>query len=161
MCVCVCVQVQDFTDKVNFYVMNSVTFFKSMWPEVRRNASLFVGESLCCREGRRREGEGGKKGRSGRGRREEREKWKGKEGRRREGEVGRREKGRRGSGKGKEGRKGEGGGGTVKLSHSVAWGRAQKILILPRLEKSSVFSHQWLTIIVIVSFPSHISVAWE
>ena len=107
MCV-VCVQVQDFTDKVNFYVMNSVTFFKSMWPEVRRNASLFVGESLCCREGRR-EGEGGKKGRRRRGRREERE-------------------------KGEEGRKGEGGGGTVKLSHSVAWGRAQKILILPRQE---------------------------
>ena len=142
MCVCVCVQVQDFTDKVNFYVMNSVTFFKSMWPEVRRNASLFVGESLCCREGRRREGEGGKKRRG---------RWDGEGGK----------KGRRGSGKGKEGRKGEGGGGTVKLSHSVAWGRAQKILILPRLEKSSVFSHQWLTIIVIVSFPSHISVAWE
>ena len=86
MCV-VCVQVQDFTDKVNFYVMNSVTFFKSMWPEVRRNASLFVGESLCCREGRR-EGEGEV------GRREEREKEKGKEGRKGEREGGK--KGRRG-----------------------------------------------------------------
>lgn len=32
-----------------------------MWPEVRRNASLFVGKSLCYREG------GGKKGRRGTG----------------------------------------------------------------------------------------------
>ena len=39
------VQVQDFTDKVNFYVMNAVTFFKSMWPEVKCNAALFVGKS--------------------------------------------------------------------------------------------------------------------
>jgi len=39
------VQVQDFTDKVNFYVMNAVTFFKSMWPEVKCNAALFVGMS--------------------------------------------------------------------------------------------------------------------
>ena len=37
-------QVQDFTDKVNFYVMNAVTFFKSMWPEVKCNAALFVGK---------------------------------------------------------------------------------------------------------------------
>lgn len=36
-------QVADFTEKVNSYVMNSVMFFKSMWPEVKRNAALFVG----------------------------------------------------------------------------------------------------------------------
>ena len=111
--VCVCIQVQDFTDKVNFYVMNSVTFFKSMWPEVRRNASLFVGESLGCREEGREVGRGrreeGKKGRRGRGRREER------------GEGGK--KGRRGRGK-------------VKFSHFFAWCRAQNILILPWQEKS-------------------------
>jgi len=32
--------------KVNFYVMNAVTFFKSMWPEVKCNAALFVGYML-------------------------------------------------------------------------------------------------------------------
>lgn len=37
-------QVNDFTDKVNFYVMNAVTFFKSMWSQVKANAALFVGE---------------------------------------------------------------------------------------------------------------------
>ncbi len=37
-------QVADFTNKVNSYVMNSVMFFKSMWPEVKCNAALFVGE---------------------------------------------------------------------------------------------------------------------
>ena len=49
VCVCVCVllQVQDFTDKVNFYVMNAVTFFKSTWPEVKSNAALFVGKSFA------------------------------------------------------------------------------------------------------------------
>ena len=36
----------DFTDKVNAYVMNAVMFFKSMWPEVKRNAALFVGEYI-------------------------------------------------------------------------------------------------------------------
>ncbi|XP_011410499.2 PREDICTED: maestro heat-like repeat-containing protein family member 1 [Amphimedon queenslandica] len=35
--------VVDFTEKVNFYIMASVQFFKSMWPEVRGNAALFVG----------------------------------------------------------------------------------------------------------------------
>jgi hypothetical protein len=39
-------QVTDFTDKVNSYVMNAVMFFKSMWSEVKSNAALFVGESL-------------------------------------------------------------------------------------------------------------------
>ena len=38
------IQVVDFTDKVNHYVMNAVMFFKSMWPEVKCNAALFVGE---------------------------------------------------------------------------------------------------------------------
>ena len=41
----VLLQVADFTDKVNSYVMNAVMFFKSMWPEVKCNASLFVGRS--------------------------------------------------------------------------------------------------------------------
>ena len=40
------VQVTDFTDKVNSYVMNAVMFFKSMWSEVKCNAALFVGRSL-------------------------------------------------------------------------------------------------------------------
>lgn len=38
--------VQDFPEKVNFYVMNAVTFFKSMWAEVKCNAALFVGYML-------------------------------------------------------------------------------------------------------------------
>lgn len=33
----------DFIEKVNFYLMSAVQFFKSMWPEVRSNAALFVG----------------------------------------------------------------------------------------------------------------------
>ena len=37
-------QVTDFTGKVNFYVMNAVTFFKSMWAQVKANAALFVGK---------------------------------------------------------------------------------------------------------------------
>ena len=37
------IQVVDFSDKVNSYVMNAVMFFKSMWPEVKCNAALFVG----------------------------------------------------------------------------------------------------------------------
>ena len=36
----------DFLDKVNFYIMAAVQFFKSMWPEVRGNAALFVGKGL-------------------------------------------------------------------------------------------------------------------
>ena len=41
-----CLQVTDFTDKVNFYVMNAVTFFKSMWSQVKANAALFVGKGV-------------------------------------------------------------------------------------------------------------------
>ena len=41
-------QVTDFTDKVNFYIMNAVTFFKSMWSQVKANAALLVGEN-CVR----------------------------------------------------------------------------------------------------------------
>ncbi|CAI8027044.1 Maestro heat-like repeat-containing protein family member 1 [Geodia barretti] len=38
--------VTDFTDKVNFYIMNAVTFFKSMWSPVKANAALLVGYIL-------------------------------------------------------------------------------------------------------------------
>ena len=38
-------QVTEFTEKVNSYVMNSVMFYKSMWPEIKCNAALFVGKS--------------------------------------------------------------------------------------------------------------------
>ncbi|KAL5022847.1 hypothetical protein ScPMuIL_002002 [Solemya velum] len=38
--------IQDFTDKVNFYVMNCVSFFKSFWPEIKSNAALFTGYLL-------------------------------------------------------------------------------------------------------------------
>jgi hypothetical protein len=38
--------VTDFTDKVNFYIMNAVTFFKSMWSQVKANAALLVGYML-------------------------------------------------------------------------------------------------------------------
>ena len=33
----------DFIDKMNFYLMAAVQFFRSVWPEVRSNAALFVG----------------------------------------------------------------------------------------------------------------------
>ena len=39
-------QVTDFTDKVNFYIMNAVTFFKSMWSPVKANAALLVGKNI-------------------------------------------------------------------------------------------------------------------
>ncbi|XP_076448959.1 maestro heat-like repeat-containing protein family member 1 isoform X1 [Babylonia areolata] len=35
--------IQDFQDKVNFYVMGCVAFFKSSWSEIRSNAAMFVG----------------------------------------------------------------------------------------------------------------------
>ena len=48
-CLSLCyIQVTDFTDKVNFYIMNAVTFFKSMWSQVKANAALLVGED-CVR----------------------------------------------------------------------------------------------------------------
>ena len=43
-------QVTDFTDKVNFYIMNAVTFFKSMWSQVKANAALLVGKITVCSE---------------------------------------------------------------------------------------------------------------
>ena len=45
-------QVTDFTDKVNFYIMNAVTFFKSMWSQVKANAALLVGKNLACYSGK-------------------------------------------------------------------------------------------------------------
>ncbi|XP_022082273.1 maestro heat-like repeat-containing protein family member 1 [Acanthaster planci] len=35
--------ISDFLQKVNFYVMANVGFFKSSWPDVRGNAAMFVG----------------------------------------------------------------------------------------------------------------------
>ncbi|XP_066933993.1 maestro heat-like repeat-containing protein family member 1 [Clytia hemisphaerica] len=35
--------ITDYEDKVNFYVMGCVTFFKSNWEDIRSNAALFVG----------------------------------------------------------------------------------------------------------------------
>ncbi|XP_069113199.1 maestro heat-like repeat-containing protein family member 1 isoform X7 [Argopecten irradians] len=35
--------IQDFPDKVNFYAMGCVSFFKSPWPEIKSNAALFIG----------------------------------------------------------------------------------------------------------------------
>jgi hypothetical protein len=33
----------DFDDKINFYTMNSVSFYKSEWPEIKANAAMFTG----------------------------------------------------------------------------------------------------------------------
>jgi len=33
----------DFEDKINFYVMNNVNFFKSEWSEIKANAAMFTG----------------------------------------------------------------------------------------------------------------------
>nr|XP_022339324.1 maestro heat-like repeat-containing protein family member 1 isoform X2 [Crassostrea virginica] len=38
--------IEDFPDKINFYVMGCVSFFKSFWPEIKSNAALFVGYLL-------------------------------------------------------------------------------------------------------------------
>ncbi|KAL3859489.1 hypothetical protein ACJMK2_009708 [Sinanodonta woodiana] len=38
--------IQDFPEKVNFYIMGCVAFFKSVWPEVKSNAALFAGYLL-------------------------------------------------------------------------------------------------------------------
>ncbi|XP_012944683.1 maestro heat-like repeat-containing protein family member 1 isoform X2 [Aplysia californica] len=35
--------IQDFPDKINFYVMGCVAFFKSAWPEIKSNAAMFTG----------------------------------------------------------------------------------------------------------------------
>ncbi|ESO87809.1 hypothetical protein LOTGIDRAFT_234834 [Lottia gigantea] len=35
--------IQDFPEKINFYVMGCISFFKSMWPEIKSNAAMFSG----------------------------------------------------------------------------------------------------------------------
>ncbi|XP_013392835.1 maestro heat-like repeat-containing protein family member 1 isoform X1 [Lingula anatina] len=35
--------IKDIPDKVNFYVMGCVSFFKSQWPEIKCNAAMFAG----------------------------------------------------------------------------------------------------------------------
>ncbi|KAL4234897.1 Mroh1p [Mactra antiquata] len=35
--------IKDFPEKVNFYVMGCVSFYKSMWSEIKSNAALFTG----------------------------------------------------------------------------------------------------------------------
>ncbi|XP_060075327.1 maestro heat-like repeat-containing protein family member 1 isoform X2 [Ylistrum balloti] len=35
--------IQDFPDKVNFYAMGCVAFFRSSWSEIKSNAALFIG----------------------------------------------------------------------------------------------------------------------
>ncbi|XP_078392239.1 maestro heat-like repeat-containing protein family member 1 [Cetorhinus maximus] len=35
--------ISDFPEKINFYIMGNVSFFKSMWPEIRGNAVMFTG----------------------------------------------------------------------------------------------------------------------
>ena len=39
-------QIQDFPDKVNFYVMGCISFYKSIWPEIKCNAALFTGMTV-------------------------------------------------------------------------------------------------------------------
>ncbi|KAH9515723.1 Maestro heat-like repeat-containing protein member 1 [Bulinus truncatus] len=35
--------IQELKEKINFYVMGCVSFFKSPWPEIKSNAAMFVG----------------------------------------------------------------------------------------------------------------------
>ncbi|XP_071959367.1 maestro heat-like repeat-containing protein family member 1 [Antedon mediterranea] len=35
--------IADFIQKINFFVMGNVSFFRSTWPEIRSNAAIFVG----------------------------------------------------------------------------------------------------------------------
>ncbi|XP_033117617.1 maestro heat-like repeat-containing protein family member 1 isoform X2 [Anneissia japonica] len=35
--------IADFIQKINFFVMGNVSFFRSSWPEIRSNAAIFVG----------------------------------------------------------------------------------------------------------------------
>ncbi|KAK6184716.1 hypothetical protein SNE40_007128 [Patella caerulea] len=35
--------IQDFPEKINFYVMGCIAFFKSSWPEIKSNAAMFAG----------------------------------------------------------------------------------------------------------------------
>lgn len=37
-------QIADFPDKISFYVMGCVSFFKSSRGDIKANAALFVGE---------------------------------------------------------------------------------------------------------------------
>jgi hypothetical protein len=37
-------QIKDFSDKVDFYIMTCVTFFKSTRSEVQCNAAIFLGK---------------------------------------------------------------------------------------------------------------------
>ena len=39
----------DFKEKVPFYVMSNVTFFKSQWAEIRANAALYLGKLSSSR----------------------------------------------------------------------------------------------------------------
>ena len=39
------VQIADFSEKLSFYVMGCVSFFKSSRADIKANAALFVGES--------------------------------------------------------------------------------------------------------------------
>ncbi|XP_064611998.1 maestro heat-like repeat-containing protein family member 1 [Liolophura sinensis] len=35
--------IKDFPEKINFYVMGCVSFFKTIWPEIKSNAAIFAG----------------------------------------------------------------------------------------------------------------------
>uniref|UniRef100_UPI00398F4A24 maestro heat-like repeat-containing protein family member 1 n=1 Tax=Pristiophorus japonicus TaxID=55135 RepID=UPI00398F4A24 len=35
--------INDFPEKINFYIVGNVSFFKSTWPEIRGNAVMFAG----------------------------------------------------------------------------------------------------------------------
>ena len=35
--------IAEFDDKINFYTMNNVNFFKSEWKEIKANAAIFTG----------------------------------------------------------------------------------------------------------------------
>uniref|UniRef100_A0A4W3GPK1 Maestro/Maestro-like HEAT-repeats domain-containing protein n=1 Tax=Callorhinchus milii TaxID=7868 RepID=A0A4W3GPK1_CALMI len=35
--------ISDFPEKINFYVMGCMAFFRSVWPEIRANAVMFAG----------------------------------------------------------------------------------------------------------------------
>eukprot|EP00039_Didymoeca_costata_P018820 m.335101 g.335101 ORF g.335101 m.335101 type:complete len:1638 (-) comp17516_c0_seq1:85-4998(-) len=37
------IMINEFEDKINFYTMNNVNFFKSEWPEIKANAAMFTG----------------------------------------------------------------------------------------------------------------------
>lgn len=43
------VQIIDFPDKISFYTMGCVGFFKSVWKAIRANAAMFVGKNVTTR----------------------------------------------------------------------------------------------------------------